>query len=102
MLTNTKNAEHMMWASQELDFFKFHLKVKNFLFCHSVEGQPVCSDILFDGLPLIWTRRHEGALWRFSVGITSPHSSFFTLWATPEELKMHPKRLTQSAACNIS
>lgn len=64
---------------RELCSLKFHLKVKNFLSCHSVES-PLCA-LLFclTGPPLIWTRRREGAPWRFSVGMTSLQNTFRSL-----------------------
>lgn len=67
--------------------------------------EPLCALIFYlTGLPLIRTRRHEGAPWRFSVGMTSPHISFYfsgNSWGVANAFK-GPAVLTQSAAWNIS
>lgn len=66
-----------MWECHKSFYLRFHQKVKNFLCCQCLE--PPCALIFcLTGLPLIGTRRHEEALWRFFVGMTSPQISFYS------------------------
>lgn len=64
---------------QRLNTLGFQLKVKNFLSCHSVESSCVLSYSVW--LALVWSgqKRHDGAPWRSSVGMTSLQNTFYSL-----------------------
>lgn len=89
---------------QVLYSLKYHLKVKELSFLPPC-WEHLCA-LLFclTGPPLIWTKRHEEAPWRFSVGMTSLQNTSYTLGNSRGVARYAlkgPAVLTRSSACNI-